>query len=129
MAVAIAADFVGEAVQGEQAVAVGRERAEDFLQLKIAADLVGPERRRDGAIGREDDDEALPRAGRGGEREAGEPGDERQHGGGKAGLAEEFAAEERGHGEWRVEVAASVVGAVPWSAARVAMSAISVRKL
>ena len=115
--------------QGQQAVAVGRERGEDFFQLKVAADLVGPERGWDGAVGRKDDDESLTRAGGRGEREAGQTGDERQHGGGEAGFAEKFAAEERSHGKLRGDVAASVVGAVPWSAAKVAMSAISVRKL
>ena len=129
VAVAIAAHFVGETLEGQQAVAVGRERAQDFLQLKVAADLVGPEGGRDGAVGREDDDEPLTWAGGCGEGETRQAGDEGQHGGGQTGLAEKFAAEERGHGEWGGDVTASVVGAAPCSAARVAMSAMSVRKL
>ena len=97
MSVAIAADFVADAFQCHQAAFIWLERREDALEFKIGADFIRPELRRDGAVGREEENDALvfcagSRGCHGWQR-----GQERQGSGGESELAEKLAARAEVH--------------------------------
>ena len=80
--IAVAADAVVDALEREQLVLERLEGLHDRLEPEVRAFLVGPESRRDDAIGREDEDDALATAGgRLGGAERGESAEERQRGG------------------------------------------------
>ena len=97
--IAVAADTIVHALEREQLVLERLEGLHDRLELEVSAFLVGPEGRRDDAVGREDEDHALAAAGgRFGGAEGGEAAEERERGGRKAEAAEEFAAVLEGHG-------------------------------
>ena len=98
VAVAIAAHFVGDAVEDEHAVLEGFERLEDRFQLGERSGAVRPEILRQRAVRGEEDDQplALLRCGRAGEvRQAGKEGQRR---GGDAELAQKGATVKGFHG-------------------------------
>ena len=97
--VAVAADAVVHALEREQPVLERLEGLHDRLEPEVRAFLVGPEGRRDDAVGREDEDDALAAAGGGlGGAERGQSAEERERGGRKTEAAEEFAAMLERHG-------------------------------
>ena len=122
MAVAIAAHFVVHAVEDEHAVLERRERRHDFLELEVGAGGIGPIGGGDGAVGAEHEHQPLARARGRGEAEAGQAGDERERGGGEAGLLEESATIEGVHVFYFVVLASF---AVPCNADTVTMSTSS----
>jgi hypothetical protein len=96
--IAIATDLVGEAVEDERLFAEGLERLQDFLEGGELALLIRPEGRRDGAVGGEDEDDALLALGLVGESEAGQVEQEGHGRGADAEIADEFAAvTDQGH--------------------------------
>jgi hypothetical protein len=105
--IAVATDAVVHALEREQLVLEGLEGLHDGLELEVRAFLVGPEGRRDDAVGREDEDDALAAAADGlGGAERGEPAEERQGGGREAEAAEEIPAvlERHGLSDWKGRV-------------------------
>jgi hypothetical protein len=99
--VAVAADAVGEALQQEHALLVVLEGFQDGLELSQFTRLVRPEVRREGAVWREHDDEALPGGGVLCPVEAGQTGDEGEGRGREAEVAEKSAAGSHDHQEER----------------------------
>ena len=105
VAVAVAANFIGDAFEGERFIFKWFERRQDPFQLEVSPGLVGPEVGGNGAVRGEHEDDSLPWAGRGrlGQRRQG--GKKRQDRGGKAEAVQKLAAGSDGHdggAEWKM---------------------------
>ena len=98
--VAVAPDPVVQPLQHEHAVLELREGLEDGLEVAQGPGFVLPEVRREGPVGRENNDETLPAGDRFGRLQAGEPGHEGQGGSGEAEVAEKVAAVSHHHWSW-----------------------------
>ena len=98
VAVAIATDFVGDAMEDEGLLFEGFERLQDGAELELGSSFLRPELLGQGAIGREHDDQPLTALRSGSAGDTGQSGQEGQCGSGDAQVAEELAAMEMFHG-------------------------------
>ena len=93
VSITVAADLVVDPLQGQHLFLERLQRLENAFELKLLALALRPEFPRNGAVGREHDDEALLLLSIGsGGHESGQTGEERQRSGRYAEIPEEMAA-------------------------------------